>query len=275
MDQAAAIPGEVELRPATFNDRLIAFVIDALPFVLGFTATLYAAVVRKHLLPDAVDTVKKVGGAWFALFLLYQAAGNAAGATIGKRLMGLRIVRKDGQPLGFFRGLVRAAGYALSTPLCNWGFVLALVHPESRAFHDLLAGSVVVEPKPKSGAESSLLFIAAVLTLAAMYGGSIYVYLNAPTPNDLLAVEKAREGLMIMAQIEESHRAKGDRYSSSLAELAADSGDPETFRTSMAAIFDPNRFQLEAGNRAYRITAYALDRKRTRVSVEGPPAALR
>ncbi len=266
---------ELELRPATFNDRLIAFVLDSFPFMAGNAVTLYVAVMRRHLLPDSVETVKRVGAAWFALFLLYQVLGNATGATVGKRLMGLRIVKKDGTPIGFFRGVVRAFGYVLSTPLFNWGFLLALLHPQSRAFHDMLSGSVVIEPNPKPAAESTLLFIAAALTLTAMYGGSMYLFLSAPTPADRLAVEKAREGMLIMAQIEEAYRANGDRYTESLADLAKASGDAASFRSSMSEIFDPTRFRMEAGNHAYRISAFALDRRHTQVVVEGPPAVVR
>jgi uncharacterized RDD family membrane protein YckC len=265
---------DTELRPAKFNDRLIAFVLDTFPFVAGNAATLYVAVVQKHLLPDSVETIKRVGAIWLGLLLLYEILGNATGATIGKRMMGLRIVRKDGEPIGFFRGFVRALGYGLSMPFCNWGFLVALIHPESRAFHDLISGSVVIEAQPRSGAESTLFFVAAVIMLTAMYGGSIYLYQIAPTPKDRLAVEKAQDGLLVMAQIEEAYRASGDRYTSNLADLASASGDPDSFRSSMSQIFDPNKFGLQAGNKAYRITAYALDRRHTQVAVEGPPAQL-
>jgi uncharacterized RDD family membrane protein YckC len=265
---------ELELRPARFNDRLIAYVIDAAPFMLGFLATLYFGVVKKGIFPDAVETVQKVGGAWLGLFLLYQVAGNALGATIGKKLMGLRVVRKDGQPLGLVRSVLRAGGYLLSQPFFNWGFLVALAHPETRAFHDLISGSLVVEPRPKNAAESTLLFVAAVMALSAMYGGTIFLFFNAPTPSDRLAVEKARDGLQIMAQIEEAYRATSDRYTSNLQDLAVASGDPESFRASMGVIFDPNRFRLEAGNKAYRISAFARDRRATKVVIEGPPARI-
>ena len=265
---------EVELRPAKINDRFIAYVLDAVPFAGGYLMTLIIAVMKLHAAARARPFTLRVAAVWAGLYILYQFAGNAAGATVGKRLMGIRVVRKDGAPLGLGRSFARALGYLLSTPMCNLGFLIALFHPESRALHDLISGSLVIEPRPKNSAESAVLFVGAMGLVIAMFGGTIYVDLNLPTAADLLAIEKAQDGLGVMAQIEEAYKARAGTYTSSLADLAAASGDVEKFKSAMGELFDPNLFQLQAGNRRYRILAAAKDRKKTRVALEGPPAAL-
>jgi len=67
------------------------------------------------------------------------------GRTIGKWATGLRIERRDGEPVGFLRALVRhTIGYLVSLLTLGLGFLLAAFNREGRALHDLLAGTVVV-----------------------------------------------------------------------------------------------------------------------------------
>ncbi|OGR89866.1 MAG: hypothetical protein A3J74_03550 [Elusimicrobia bacterium RIFCSPHIGHO2_02_FULL_57_9] len=247
---------ETELFPAKINDRFIAYIIDVVPFALCY-----------WLAP-------RLPFFWVGAYLLYQFIGNATGATVGKRLMSIRVVGRDGRPLGLGRSLLRALGYGLSTPLFNFGFILALFHPESLALHDILAGSLVVESSAKNPAESNILFLAAVSTLIAMVGGTIYLHRNKPTDSDYAAVEKARQALHVLAQIEEAHKKAAGSYTKSLSELASASGDVETFKRAMGGLFDPNLFRLEAGNKGYRISGVARDQRKTRLTIEGPPPKL-
>ncbi len=266
--------GEVELFPAKINDRFIAYVFDAVPFAAAYLGTLYYLIRIKQVARYSHDLDHRIGLACVGSYLLYQLIGNATGATVGKRLMGLRIVHKDGEPIGILGALMRTIGYAISTPFCSFGFVIALFHPQSRALHDLLSGSMVIEREKKSGADSALLFITAVIMLVGMYSAMIWSNMNRLTEKDLLAVEKARDGLKIMAQVEEAYKASHPAYTQSLSELANESGNADQFRSAMADIFDPNEFTVEAGNRGYRISGVAKDARKTRIAISGPPPAL-
>lgn len=272
---AAPVPDELELRPAKINDRFIAYALDAAPFLAGYLAMVFFLVVREQRYYFNTQTMTRMWAVWFAAYLAYQFIGHAAGGTLGKRLMGLRVVRTDGQPLGLARSFLRAAGYALSTPFFNAGFLLALVHPESRALHDLLSGSLVIEPKSRAPAESALLFLVAMGLAASMFGASIFLTLTNPTPKDIAAVEKAKEGLLVLAQIEEAYKAANGSYTKAIADLAAASGDQAKFTSAMGEIFLLERFQIQAGSKAYRITAAARDRRNTRVVLEGPPPTIK
>ena len=44
----------------------------------------------------------------------------------------------------------------------------------------------------------------------------------------------------------------------------------EQFRSALQNLFDPHTIEIRAGNLRYRIGVSALDRRRTKVSVEGP-----
>ena len=67
------------------------------------------------------------------------------GQTIGKWATGLAIETCDGRPLGWGRVLLRhLIGYPLSLLTLGIGFVIAILSPQGRTLHDMIAGTVVV-----------------------------------------------------------------------------------------------------------------------------------
>jgi uncharacterized RDD family membrane protein YckC len=89
------------------------------------------------------------------------------GRSIGKALFGMRIVRADGSELNFMHCAVRFAGYWLSALPFGLGFLTVVFDKRRRAFHDRLAGTLVVfdepslevghrRPFPRSGPPSPL-----------------------------------------------------------------------------------------------------------------------
>lgn len=86
--------------------------------------------------------------AWFLLEWIYPAVCEArfAGATPGKKLMGLRVVSDDGTPLrasaAFIRNLLRAVDFL---PVAYAvGLVSMLAHREFRRLGDIVAQTVVI-----------------------------------------------------------------------------------------------------------------------------------
>lgn len=261
---------ELEVRPAAFNHRFIAYVVDFAPFAAGFLATCVAAM-KSPPLADQLSGLR-IPLLWAGLYVAYQFLGNLMGGTPGKRLMGLYVVtRADGEKPGILRAAARAFTHLLSYPFFNFGFGVALLHPETRALHDLLTGTVVVEPQPKSKSESILLFLGAIVLLSGLYGAILYTWVLRPTPGDLAAVDSAKEALLVMAQIEEEFKASRGVYSADLGELAEASGDPKEFRSALVNLFVGERFKLQAGNKAYSIEAAARDRRKTTLVLQGPP----
>ena len=66
------------------------------------------------------------------------------GATPGKLLFGLRVVRMDGGTLTFPRALARFLAELVSLAAMGIGYLVAPLHPERRALHDLIAGTRVI-----------------------------------------------------------------------------------------------------------------------------------
>ncbi|MDO7488530.1 RDD family protein [Peribacillus sp. NPDC096622] len=75
------------------------------------------------------------------------------GYTVGKRIMGIRIVRMDGKKLGIgtmlLRYLVAALVYAITLGI---GFIVSAfmvgIRKDHRAIHDFIAGTYVTSNKP-------------------------------------------------------------------------------------------------------------------------------
>jgi uncharacterized RDD family membrane protein YckC len=87
-----------------------------------------------------------VGTAVFLVFVIFILPQAIAGASPGKLLMRIRVVRRDGRPPGLPRSIVRSLawvidGIVLLVPLALW---LALLTPGHRRCGDFLAGTFVV-----------------------------------------------------------------------------------------------------------------------------------
>ena len=66
------------------------------------------------------------------------------GATVGKIVMGLRVVGPGGSPVGFWRSLRRVIGYFISAFALGLGFLWVIVNKRRHGWADKLAGTSVV-----------------------------------------------------------------------------------------------------------------------------------
>lgn len=258
------------MTPGKITDRFLAYLIDTFPFGVGYYASLILLVVRWRVLPSTPRVFHAAMLVWLAAYILYHAVGNAVGCTAGKWLLGLRVVDLDGNRLGIGKAFIRAVGLLISTPLFNLGFLWAFVNSQSRAWHDLLASSQVIQSEPQSPAQSSVRALLAFLAFGSMAALIGWFYFFRPTPWDAAAIEKARNGLKVLAQIEEQYKTKNGTYTNRLADLAAASGDVNQFDQAMREIFDPDKFRIRASRDRYVLGARAKDRRKTVVILAGP-----
>ena len=88
-----------------------------------------------------------IGGVYFV-----GCESSPAQATLGKRLLGIKVTDRQGRRIGLGRALGRFFAAGLSWLTFNLGHALAAWTPERRALHDYLAGTRVdnVDPtRPK------------------------------------------------------------------------------------------------------------------------------
>jgi uncharacterized RDD family membrane protein YckC len=67
------------------------------------------------------------------------------GKTVGKILMGIRLINYEGERVGFGSAFVRWLGYYISAAFLFAGFLWALVDSEYQTWHDKAAGTYVVK----------------------------------------------------------------------------------------------------------------------------------
>ena len=81
-------------------------------------------------------------------FVNFVLLANLSGRTLGKWIAGLRIERRDGEPLSVGRALLRhLVGYPVTLLTFGLGFLFAAFDTQGRALHDWLAGTVVVRSR--------------------------------------------------------------------------------------------------------------------------------
>lgn len=133
--------------------RLAASVVDLV--IVGTVAVVagLGAHLVISLLPDGVQQVESWGLLALAVVVAtgyFVYFWGIEGATPGKKLLGLRITRLESvetlQPIGPGRALLRLVGITAGNILFV-DLLVAFLHRDRRALHDLLADSVVVESR--------------------------------------------------------------------------------------------------------------------------------
>jgi uncharacterized RDD family membrane protein YckC len=136
-------------RPAPLWRLAAAAVADA---VLGVTAWSLAAmwlvIAVRVLRPRPLDVLDgliltpAVLLLGVALHLVYHTVlVGGCGQTIGKMLLGIAVVRKDGAPAGYGRALLRCLGGGLCLLTLGLGRLLMLGRRDRRGLADLVAGT--------------------------------------------------------------------------------------------------------------------------------------
>jgi uncharacterized RDD family membrane protein YckC len=125
-----------------------AAVADALVGVFAWSLAamwLWIAVFLFRREPDVLDTVFLVLGVLLlgiALHVAYHTVlVGGCGQTLGKMLLGVVVVRRDGAPAGYGRALLRCAGGGLCLLTLGIGQLSVLWSRERRGLADLVAGT--------------------------------------------------------------------------------------------------------------------------------------
>lgn len=79
------------------------------------------------------------------------------GTTLGKRYFDLYVVDVNTHQLMTKKqAMLRLLGYVASYAIVGCGFIMAIFHPEKRALHDLIAGTICVKMKKEDQKEASV-----------------------------------------------------------------------------------------------------------------------
>jgi len=152
-------------RYASFGNRLLAFIIDSI--ILSFISAIiyvpalffagfqdFIARPKPIEQDEAMDFAFQLVGVFGLLFLLttlvywlyfaYQESGMHQ-ATIGKRVMNIKVTDLNGNRISFGRASGRFFGKILSRMIMWIGFIMAAFTEKKQALHDIIAETLVIE----------------------------------------------------------------------------------------------------------------------------------
>ena len=78
---------------------------------------------------------------------------GATGQTPGKKILGLKVIQRGGEPLTFGIAFLRWVGYLISKIFIYLGFIWIAFNRKKLGWHDIIAGTCVVKIEKASRAE--------------------------------------------------------------------------------------------------------------------------
>jgi uncharacterized RDD family membrane protein YckC len=250
---------------ARFSERAVAFAVD----LFAVFGVYYALSVAVAVGAPAVITA--AGGAWQLVFLFFFLAYHgflaADGRTsLGKKLMGLRVVATDGADLSLGRSFARAAAYLLSSFGVGLGFLWAL-RSSRRAWHDGITGTTVVETR-QLGA------VARIATTAAAWGFSglmaflwMWFFIIGPRYAQMQLVANAQVGLQSLGRLQDAYKRGHGEYAPDLDSLLQATGHAAEFKEALPKIIDITTFKFEGSKDSFVVEGIALDEHKTMIRV--------
>jgi uncharacterized RDD family membrane protein YckC len=150
-DEVAPVEGE----PAGFWIRFLASLIDSviLNILLAIVwAPTFFITFRAAASGEAPGALAAILPIFSFLLTMVLSLGYTLwfwankGATPGKKMLGLRIVREDGEePLGWGTAFMRLVGYMVSGFILYIGFLMIAFNPEKQGLHDKIAKTRVLK----------------------------------------------------------------------------------------------------------------------------------
>lgn len=143
--------------PVPIGRRVGAWVIDAV--LVGILQLVGFMLLTVFLVPVPVESLEMISPAamdqgalamvvlLLAPILYYTLSMTAMhGQTPGKRMLGLRVVKRDGSPLTAWDAFLRCyIGYMLSGASFGIGYLWAFNDPRQQGWHDMVADTLVVQ----------------------------------------------------------------------------------------------------------------------------------
>jgi uncharacterized RDD family membrane protein YckC len=153
-----AAPVAPAVHYAGFWRRALAFLIDHAIVLVPLTAILYGAGAFEILTSDDpiaaesnyVDRLSRLSiglpPVYLAVLWLYYALLESGKhqATLGKRIIGIKVTDMEGRRIGFRRSFGRQLGKMVSKASLGVGFVVAAFTSKKQALHDLFSRCLVV-----------------------------------------------------------------------------------------------------------------------------------
>ena len=198
-------------------------------------------------------------GGFLGAYLAYYVWPESSSwqATIGKKLLGLKVTDTNGQRISFWRSLGRNVGMIVSTVILYIGYLMCLWAEKRQCLHDQMADCLVIDTDTQNNRSGCLIvvIVGVFFLFVAMFIGGILSAIAMP--QYFKAVEKARaaEALTLLGTVtaaQQRHYLVTDHCASTFDQLDVDfpgatgnvfytqsnatpSGNREGFRISLSS----------------------------------------
>jgi len=134
--------------------RVVAYLIDGILLNIGFGIVgslvgiaLFPADPAKLDLEDLLSQTSEFQFVTLVVTLLYFSLMESSprGATVGKMIVGLRVVDEQGNRISFLRATGRFFAKIVSSIILFIGFLMIAFTDRKRGLHDIMAGTLVVK----------------------------------------------------------------------------------------------------------------------------------
>jgi uncharacterized RDD family membrane protein YckC len=132
-------------RPAGFWIRALAALVDFVIFFVVYSSLKVLGARVAGVDPESSEALKPLASFFTLVFAgaYTSVLVSLGGQTIGKMLVGARVVAGEDGPPPFGAALLRFVAYFASAGTFTLGFVMAGLRHDKRALHDLIAGTRV------------------------------------------------------------------------------------------------------------------------------------
>jgi len=261
------IKDEKEFIIAGFNERFLAYLIDTLPFVFLNYYTLTLAIKNGFITySSSIETKWKI--IWSIIFIIYETIFTSGGRrTIGKKILGIKVISKDGNNLSLSKAFIRAIGYFISSFTFNIGYLLALTNSKRISLHDFLASSLVVKTKEKSAFVEGVILTLSWGLMAFFIANWANRTILKPTPLEQKQINEARRTLAKLAKLEEIHYRKYGFYTNDLKKLAELTGNINAVRYELSKTLEKGSLEIASNGKSFIISAKAKNWRKTRIQI--------
>lgn len=144
---------------ASRGRRLLAYIIDAIIvgivvggvfWFIGFDKVFHDYTSSSADINDRLQILgwkSKINGSSFLVYCIYCSImeGSKLQATLGKKIMGIRVIRDDGEDLTMATSIIRNMFKIVSYIPCALGFIWILFSSEKKGWHDYIAQTSVID----------------------------------------------------------------------------------------------------------------------------------
>lgn len=256
-----------DYNPANFTERFLAYLIDVVPFALLARATIYYLTVHKDLI-IAPSAQIKILVIWILIYIVYVSIFHTIlAATVGKLILGIRVVDLQGNYISLWQAIVRAIGYFISAIPLYIGYLMPLFNERKRALHDYIASTVVIKVRHRSRFGQGIIFAISLGLMTLLIASWGYVAFERLNPQNIKKIAIAKQHLQYLGELQKIHKDKYGSYTANINRLAEISGDPGLFRKRMMYAFESEKFLIRGDENGYYMAGYAKDTRHTMVEV--------